>query len=101
MPSYTIMLGDYNLTTEFCNQQNIENQNIETFQDQLTTLSSKYDEFSNNYDHFTYDTHSFSSINAQVYRINSVEKYCDNDYEKHRKEVSDHVPIVIEISLIK
>lgn len=101
MPSYTIMLGDYNLTTEFCNRQNIENQNIETFQDQLTTLSSKYDEFSNNYDHFTYDTRSFSSINAQVYRINSVEKYCDNDYEKHRKEVSDHVPIVIEISLIK
>lgn len=101
MPSYTIMLGDYNMTLAWCERQNIENQNIQTFQHELTTLSSKENSFSSNYDHFTYDTVSFSSISAKVSRINSVEKYCGNDYEKHRKEISDHVPIVIQISFVK
>ncbi|MCB2286604.1 hypothetical protein LGK99_05735 [Clostridium algidicarnis] len=100
MPSYTILLGDYNMTYEWCARENIENQNIETFQYKETTLKSKEDGFSKNYDHFTYDTVSFSGINAEVFRINSVEKYCGNDYAKHRKEVSDHVPIVIEINLV-
>jgi endonuclease/exonuclease/phosphatase family metal-dependent hydrolase len=100
MPSYTIMLGDYNMTTAWCERQNIENQNIETFQHELTTLKSKENGFSNNYDHFTYDTVSFSGISANVSRINSVEKYYGNNYEKHREEISDHVPILIEINLV-
>lgn len=100
MPSYTILLGDYNMTYKWCERENIENQNIETFQREDTTLKAKEEGFSMNYDHFTYDTVSFSGISAQVSRINSVEKYCENDYGKHRKHVSDHVPIVIEIDLI-
>lgn len=101
MPSYTILLGDYNMTNEWCARENIENQSIETFQYEETTLKSKEDGFSMNYDHFTFDTISFSGISAEVSRINSVEKYCCNDYEKHRKEISDHVPIVIEINIKK
>lgn len=101
MPSYTILLGDYNMTYKWCELENIENQNIQTFQYEDTTLKLKEEGFSMNYDHFTYDTVSFSGISAKVSRINSVEKYCGNDYAKHRKDVSDHVPIVIEINLFK
>lgn len=100
MPSYTIMLGDYNMTAAWCERLNIENQNIKTFQSELTTLKVKENGFCNDYDHFTYDTTSFSGISAEVFRINSVEKYYGDDYEKYRKEVSDHVPIVIEINFV-
>lgn len=95
--SYTILLGDYNMTSKWCEQENVENQNIVTFQDELTTLKSSEDGFSKDYDHFSYDTVSFSGINTKVSRINSVDKYFGGDFEKHRKTFSDHVPILIKI----
>lgn len=99
MPSYTVMLGDYNMTLDWCDRQNVENQSIQTFQRDLTTLKRKEDDFSKNYDHFTYDTKRFSSIKAEVSRINTVEAYFQGDVTKHREDVSDHVPIMIEIKL--
>ena len=88
-------------------------QKIETVQDELTTLKSTrdaivYDQeeselrgYSQNYDHFTIDTHDLTSkgISYNYHRVDAVRKYCDDDFALYRKKVSDHVPIVIEIDL--
>ncbi len=113
--AYTILLGDYNLNLKSSGvvgaQLNDEpliisdtdrsKKKLITVQHELSTLKSKVEEgediFSNNYDHFTYDANRFGDSTVEYCRINSVQKYCGNDYEKHRKNVSDHVPIAMNI----
>lgn len=121
LTAYTILLGDYNLnlnrrwTTWPYLQEVVEiddgyyKYKIRTVQDQLTTIKnrSKLDPdepvrgYANNYDHFSYDEDRFSDLNPIVKRIDSVRKYSGDDFEKHKKEISDHVPISIEINLRK
>lgn len=96
---------------------------IITVQDQLTTLKAvKKDEstapseagftlqedaasmqpnrgYANNYDHFTYDADRFSGTRVKARRIDTVRKYEDDDFDKHRKEISDHVPVVLSLNL--
>lgn len=132
-PSYTILLGDYNLnmknseasspylfdSIEIQGETIVKMQNgiiretyntkhkedpmhIITMQNDLTTLRNPNDDvkphgFANNYDHFTYDKKRFSNLKVRCDSIDTVEKYCNGDFEKYRKEVSDHIPIAIEI----
>ena len=118
-PAYTVLLGDYNLNLnrEWTKSPYLEEvviiqdgngiKKIRNIQDQLTTLKNKslnnpdepVREFANNYDHFTYDENRFSDVGVRTARINSVEKYCQDDFEKHRKEISDHVPIKLELTI--
>ena len=119
-PAYTIILGDYNLNLKtsgaagaFLNeivtvQDRGQIKRLITVQDKLTTLKSNKDGnqedysisyWANNYDHFTYDMDRFSSVSAVSSRINTVKDYCDDDYELHRKTVSDHVPIALKLNL--
>jgi endonuclease/exonuclease/phosphatase family metal-dependent hydrolase len=119
LTAYTILMGDYNLnlrrnwTSEPYLEEVVEiadgkyTYKIRTVQDQLTTIKNRSklnpDEpvrgYANNYDHFSYDEDRFSDLHPKVKRIDSVRKYCDDDFEKHKKEISDHVPISIEIDL--
>lgn len=120
-PAYTILLGDYNLNLPssaasspyLAESYEIFDGNnskiITTFQHELTTLSrppEKEDDnelkkqiFANNYDHFTYDVSRFSGLVLSCGRVNTVEDYCNGDCQKHREEVSDHVPITMNIEL--
>ena len=116
-PAYTIILGDYNLnlkssgaTGAFLNEVVIvqDRNNIKTLitvQDELTTLKAAKTEgldssyWANNYDHFTYDRDRFGGVSVSSNRINTVKSYCNNDYEQHRKIVSDHVPIILNLNL--
>jgi endonuclease/exonuclease/phosphatase family metal-dependent hydrolase len=98
MPAYTIILGDYNLLCFWCWQNEKPNQTVITKQEEKTTLSSK-DGFANDYDHFSYDENRFIGTTARIERVNSVQKYCQNDFEKHKEKVSDHVPIKLELIL--
>ena len=118
-PAYTIILGDYNLnlkssgtTGAFLNeivmvQDQGHIKRLVTVQDQLTTLKAADSEdqeigtsfWANNYDHFTYDIDRFSTVSATSNRINSVKEYCNDDYKLHRKIVSDHVPVLLDINL--
>ncbi len=118
-PAYTIILGDYNLnlrssgaTGAFLNEMVIVQDHghikrLVTVQDQLTTLKANKTEdkrdnssyWANNYDHFTYDMDRFSTIYAKSNKIDSVKTYCNDDYELHRRIVSDHVPVVLNINL--
>jgi len=122
-PFYTFLLGDYNLNLpgvgkakayipEHCNpvrkyENGILRKQIVTLQDKPTTLGCKEDtpgqriwEFANNYDHFTFDELRFEGMKfPDCYRIDSVRKYCDDDFERHKAEVSDHIPICLQFSL--
>lgn len=78
---------------------------ITTVQHELSTLKAKSRTdpdapttgFANNYDHFTYDEKLKKSLSLNCERINSVEKYWENDFDLHRKEFSDHVPIRLNV----
>lgn len=115
-PSYTILLGDYNLnipSPETKSPYLIESFEIDdgnnrkvitTVQKGLSTLkkaddnaNSSKDIFANNYDHFTFDINRFRDIVVSCNRIDTVEKYCDGDAEKHMKDISDHIPVVLDL----
>lgn len=123
-PAYTFLLGDYNLnlarawtkspyleeSVETIDRNGVVTKRIVTVQDQLTTLKmpqKSEDEgitrgFANNYDHFSYDEIGFNKrgmkiVNCQ--KIDTVRKYCDDDFALHRKELSDHVPICLSFTL--
>jgi endonuclease/exonuclease/phosphatase family metal-dependent hydrolase len=99
MPAYTIIMGDYNLTLPFLEKKIVQNENITIITDQSepTTLSKQ--RFVHDYDHFSYDINRFSKCGIKISRINSVEKYCNNNFERHKLNISDHVPIKIELTL--
>lgn len=124
LPSYTILMGDYNLNLIGSNAGGpyISPQDevfllpggarvkcIRTVQEKKTTLKrppqddsapdpNANDYWANNYDHFTYDVNRFEGIGVHTDRVNSVGVYC-KDYVEHRKVISDHVPIIIDIDL--
>lgn len=130
-PSYTFLLGDYNLNlkgewknhdgtvfkTKFPYVDEVveiidrsgHQKRIKTVQHELTTLKTRSKDqpdvpvrgFSNNYDHFSYDVIRFDSlhIRPKARRIDTVRKYCKDDFERHRREVSDHIPISLTVDL--
>ncbi len=117
MPAYTFILGDYNLNLNRSWTSGpyvdevivIDDGNhvklVRTVQDELTTLSGRSQtnpdepihDFANNFDHFTYDENALEGVHVTAGRVNTVEKYYNNDFEKHKKEISDHVPVSLNI----
>lgn len=125
--AYTIIMGDYNLNlykprgeaekrinknTYIPERYDSGRQVIATVQDELTTLKSvELDEgfpdennsrgFAQNYDHFSFDIRLFETedIKYTTRRIDAVRQYCNDDFEMYRAEISDHVPIVLEIAM--
>ena len=122
--AYTVAMGDYNLNIfsplisaqdknaylsevyTFYSDQ--ETKQVLTIQDQLTTLRDmeRYKEcpdglgyYANNFDHFTYspEMSPFKSVTCE--RIEAVSKYCDGDYAYYRKNISDHLPIVMTVEI--
>ena len=55
--------------------------------------------FASNYDHFTYDAQRFRQAQVSVGRVNSVLSHCGGDFARHRREISDHVPIRMTLEL--
>lgn len=126
MPSYTFVLGDYNAELyrpwhdqlqrskkplyikDVVTASRWDDMAIKTVQDQLTTLKSGGDEaeggtnsrYSHNYDHFSYeDSDRYDELNIRCKRVDAVRKYENDDADKYRKEVSDHIPILLSIDL--
>lgn len=122
-PSYTIILGDYNLnlrqsgaiSSAYIDEKiDVEDgrytKHLYTTQTELTTLkmppkdpnAQDYNNmtcWANNYDHFTYDLQRFEGVKITVRRHDSVTSYCNSDYKEHRKTISDHVPIIMDINI--
>ena len=126
MPAYTMLLGDYNLNlntssvTKNCLKEDFFviqdgncNKKIVTVQDKLTTLKYKkidqgtgqncyeFDGYASNYDHFTYNETYFNESGLEVKTdiIDTVSRYSNNDFERHYRKISDHIPIMMEINL--
>lgn len=126
-PAYTFLLGDYNLSLDdigvkipsgagngvigFAVESQLRADRDGTFktvctvQDQPSTLRAKSRSdpdqptfgFANNYDHFTYDKELSDSLSLSCQRVNTVERYWNNDFDLHRKEFSDHIPVKMEV----
>lgn len=119
LAAYTVLMGDYNLNLkrDWTSGPYLEEvveindgrytYRIRTVQDQLTTIKNRSklnpDEpirgYANNYDHFSYDEDRFKDLHPKVSCIDTVKKYCCDDFERHKKEISDHIPISMEINL--
>lgn len=127
MPAYTFLLGDYNLNLEapgnkgpyvdrsFILAENTGRQKkFITVQEKPTTLrviqrvdpstggkTNVFDGYANNYDHFTYDEYYFNEQGISVYTdvVDTVRLYRNGNFEKHWREISDHIPIMLELSL--
>lgn len=125
-PAYTIAMGDYNLNIFRPDRITQEKKGdlqeviavpeygtVITAQHQLSTLKSQEDTGqdeknltrdglsqsigANNYDHFSFEKTMFSDVSCYV--IEAVHKYCNNDLDYYRKNISDHLPIVMELEL--
>ena len=101
MPALTVVLGDYNFSAVFCQgyQNDTAKYFIKTVQEKETTISKDNARHVNDYDHFSYDERRFAATEVIYDRVDSVSKYLGNDFEKHWKDVSDHVPIKIELNI--
>ncbi len=86
-----------------------ENHKILTVQDQLTTLKAPTVSvqqsdivgglYANNYDHFTYSP-SLSTFSVVSYKvIDAIYKYCGGDNDYYWKNISDHLPILMEVEI--
>jgi hypothetical protein len=95
----TLIVGDYNYSMKKCNDitQLLGNPNVITIQDELTTINKNCDGYSSSYDHYSFDQSKNNTIPFKVSRIDAVREYFNGDFEKYKKIVSDHVPIVLEI----
>ena len=119
---YTIILGDYNLNLAESGagspivpslmivdaQKNILNTSgtiteygfywIHTRQADLSTVNADSDDYSSNYDHFTYDDRTRRSVvQKEPCRLNAVEKA--GGFKTYKEKISDHIPIMLEIDL--
>ena len=123
--AYTILLGDYNLNLSEsmagspylgelecieikCKSNEDKTKVIVTKQGALTTLKKPNEEndedsvcFANNYDHFTFDNRRFNGTRKTITRINTIDKYFKKDPQRHLKELSDHTPIKMTLSIKK
>lgn len=100
MPGYTIVLGDYNLLAIFCRLAEQDTTYLmDTFQEEKTTISTKLDSYASDYDHFSYNAERFVGTDISVMRVNSVAKYMNNDFKLHNDNISNHVPIKLELNL--
>lgn len=74
-------------------------------QDQLTTLKAAIqsettaNNYANNYDHFTYSPEFSHFSDVSYCAIDAVQKYCGGNFEYYRTNISDHLPIMMEIEL--
>lgn len=121
---FTIMIGDYNLNLlrpwnkqPFLPLEKFEIDDrgrikiMRVFQESKTTLKKPSDEeevrenYSQNYDHTTYDTERFSSLGVDGSRtgikcntrvVDAVRKYHKNDFKDYYDKISDHIPICFE-----
>ncbi len=121
-PAYTFLMGDYNLNlrapgndspyidSDFALVENSgRRKTFVTVQDKRTTIRRPSTEdgenvpggFVNNFDHFTYIEDYMGAKGADVKSdiIDTVTHYCNRDFDKHWREISDHIPIMLELNL--
>ena len=116
---YTIILGDYNLNLPGSKAKSpyvspivvLDAQNnilpifeieekgvkrIHTVQKDLSTINKEGNDYSSNYDHFTYDDHTKNGIVQGIaHRLDVIDRF--GDHKTYKENVSDHIPVMLEI----
>ena len=114
---YTIIIGDYNLNLEgygedketiqemrcydmFGNQRDWGFTKMKTVQSDLTTIKGDYSGYKNNFDHCSYvNDRKHSQAVGNCGRCTILDESDPAEkIEKYYKDVSDHLPIVVEIN---
>ena len=93
--SYTIILGDFNLTTEEINGLGLP---FKSYQDDATTISYKNESYVSSFDHFCFAENDFDKLKTKITRVEAPEKYFKKDFKTYWKKISDHVPIRMDIN---
>lgn len=126
MPSYTFLLGDYNLRLDKGERAEIRIESItptsytnrkryfKTVQEEKTSLktAATLDEtslitdcYKSNYDHFTYEYELIRKLKLHESRVEALAKYFGKEksaiemLKLYREKVSDHVPIKMIVEL--
>lgn len=106
-----IVCGDYNLelfepgrnkdnciytdSEGIITSEKYDNMKIKTIQDQPTTISNSKDDYACNYDHFSFNYDRFQKLSYKL-----MDCGCNyEDLQKFKREVSDHIPIKMEIEI--
>lgn len=122
MPSYTFLMGDYNLELQrpgsmvYCVQRETttatckrDPRTYRTVQEERTSLKAPADHpstadcYASNYDHFTYEDTLGRKLTLTPQRVEALTKYypeCAAPADKlagYRRGVSDHVPIKLTV----
>jgi exonuclease III len=105
-PNSTVVLGDLNLSATVCNYvaakvcEASDYPLITTVLNEMTHISKK-DETGYSYNsslyHFCYDEKYGGQV-ISIKRVDAVKDYFNGNFEEYINKISDHVPIVIEIS---
>lgn len=118
--AYTILLGDYNLNLSESGKTTATVKDaicfdergkeisgdagfckVYTVQNELSTINKENTDLANNYDHFSYDDRVMSCVSREGARtIKAVDDLfgtAEDKYERYKKEVSDHLPIIVEL----
>ena len=130
LPAYTFLLGDYNLclagegtpvvdeiiditnkrklktvqkekTSLKQTKQNYATDDLNSEKDNDIKTENDFDNYSRNYDHFSYEVDLDDKLSLTATRVEALGKYYYNDLELFRKEISDHVPIKLVLNLKK
>ena len=129
MPTYTILLGDYNLTMPHItsyyglaflagsvthSDYTGRDRAYKVVQTEATTTKKPSDHFepltteqcyANDYDHFSFKKKKKKKLHLKAMRVNALEKYFTefskpiDKLKSYREKVSDHVPISLELNL--
>jgi endonuclease/exonuclease/phosphatase family metal-dependent hydrolase len=101
MPSYTVILGDYNMTSFYLSAKHFDREHIQLSTVQIDPSTLSDDRYVNDYDHFSYDSWRFfdSGVISSERKIDSVNLYCNGSFPTHKSNISDHVPIVLDIDI--
>ncbi len=80
---------------------------IYTYQTDASTIKRDTPEYANNYDHFSFDERTRRIVRMDsIHSIDLVNKYTKSEdvtqeqrFDRYRKEISDHLPIMMEVDL--
>ncbi len=104
MDVYTIILGDYNLSSVFCNS--CEAADPQTYltatrQSSPTTINKPKNSLPTGYTANDYDHFGFNLEESEITlgHVDAVAKYSGGDFAKYRQHISDHIPIRLELNL--
>lgn len=114
---YTVLLGDYNLNLKESGVKGAyvdsvievydadSRKVITTIQKDLSTLKLKASDnpnnagYSNNFDHFTYDSQRPIRTTAYALKIPSEGVY-GLDFNSYKKDISDHLMVILDIDFV-